>query len=198
MDVYSLAMEQFGAIRQLIKLAEECGELAAVSAKLSLEMCEEPQPEQEELQQLTSNLIEEMADVDILIRQFLATPGYRELYNFWYRAKLNRLADMVSYQNNGVGERRPEDYETLLWLHGLSQDTPGPVLWRQVAEIALQLQESIPQPVGPDEMRRIFDDANLKAVKLGVIEGSDDGDRVFFEEMARLVNERMPFLSSEG
>lgn len=109
MDVYKAAIEKFGAIRQLIKLAEECGELAAAAAKLALEMCEEPVPDAEELQVVTGNLIEEMADVDILIRQFLSTPGYRDIYNFWYEAKISRLKKMV-FEDGCESDLQQRDY----------------------------------------------------------------------------------------
>jgi len=63
-EIYEKAMVKFGTKRQLYKLAEECGELIQSIIKYNDEPAD-PYKVPDEL----FNLLGEMADVDILLRQ---------------------------------------------------------------------------------------------------------------------------------
>lgn len=85
-------MQRYGAKRQLVKLCEECGELIQQAAKCI-----------DSGNGYSEDMIEEMADVSIMIMQFesLLNEYWREAYQTFVREKLNRQIKRIEEEMGG-------------------------------------------------------------------------------------------------
>ena len=83
------AVDSYGEISQMIKAAEEMGELIRAISRVILQQGESDA-------QIESNYNEEIADVTIMLEQLKYTRHYKqELVDFWKEEKLKRLEGNV-------------------------------------------------------------------------------------------------------
>ena len=83
------AVDTFGEISQMIKAAEEMGELIRAISRVILQQGESDV-------QIESNYNEEIADVTIMLEQLKYTRHYKqELVDYWKEEKLKRLKGIV-------------------------------------------------------------------------------------------------------
>ena len=83
------AIDTFGEISQMIKAAEEMGELIRAISRVILQQGESDV-------QIESNYNEEIADVTIMLEQLKYTRHYKqELVDYWKEEKLKRLKGIV-------------------------------------------------------------------------------------------------------
>jgi NTP pyrophosphatase (non-canonical NTP hydrolase) len=93
-DIIAAAVEHFGHIHQMIKTVEEAGELQRAIARLIQYNLETREPEPPEL---IENLIEETADVGIMIKQLTYILGV-DVVTEAEEKKLRRLAERMGMQ----------------------------------------------------------------------------------------------------
>ena len=91
-EIFAAIMKHYGAEHQQLKLCEECGELIQAAIKAH----EAGVP-------LTDDLIEEIADVSILLTQFESTfdDYWRELFEKYLSYKLRRQIERIEGETVG-------------------------------------------------------------------------------------------------
>lgn len=101
-DILAAAVERYGPIHQMIKTVEEAGELQRAIARVIAEMMEHM--DADELPEgAAENLIEEIADVWIMVKQMTLILGVVEVTEARNK-KLSRLAERMGMQ---IGEDAP-------------------------------------------------------------------------------------------
>ena len=84
-NICKKAVDSYGEISQMIKTAEEMGELIRAISRVILQQGESDV-------QIESNYNEEIADVTIMLEQLKYTRHYKqEFVDFWKEEKLKRL-----------------------------------------------------------------------------------------------------------
>lgn len=81
MKIYKQAIEKFGSINQTYKAIEELTELSLALQKDDID-----------------NILEEIVDVEIMIKQLKIIYGCKERRSEWKKIKIERLKDAIDAQ----------------------------------------------------------------------------------------------------
>lgn len=101
-DIIAAAVKHYGPIHQMLKTVEEAGELQRAIARVITEAQEHPDADELE-GGVVENLVEEIADVWIMVKQMTLLLGVVDVTEAENK-KLSRLAERLGMQ---IGEDAP-------------------------------------------------------------------------------------------